>query len=77
MLVLLRAYAIVADHCRCFALAYCFTAAATAAKLVGAGKQSIGKVMLRALNHVQCNVTPIVISGDTSSPGISSVCSQQ
>jgi hypothetical protein len=51
MLVLLRAYAIVADHCRCSAPAYCFTAAA--AKLVGAGKQSIGKVMLRALHHVQ------------------------
>jgi hypothetical protein len=76
MLVLLRAYAIVADHCCCSAPAYCFTAAA-AAKLVGAGKQSIGKVMLRALHHVQCNVTPLVISGDTSSPGNPSVCSQQ
>jgi hypothetical protein len=69
MLVLLRAYAIVADHCRCSAPAYCFTAAAAAAaKLVGAGKQSIGKVMLRELHHVQCNVTPLVISGDTSNP---------
>jgi hypothetical protein len=77
MLVLLRAYAIVADHCRCSAPAYCFTAAAAAAKLVGAGKQSIGKVMLRALHQVQCNVTPLVISGDTSSPGNPSVCSQQ
>jgi hypothetical protein len=48
MLVLLRAYAIVADHCCCSAPAYCFTAAAAAAaKLVGAGKQSIGKVMLQ------------------------------
>jgi hypothetical protein len=52
MLVLLRAYAIVADHCCCSAPAYCFTAAAAAAKLVGAGKQSIGKVMLRAFHHV-------------------------
>jgi hypothetical protein len=57
--------------------ACCSTAAAAAAELVGTGRQAICKGTLHALHHVQCNVTPLGVPGDSSSPGNPSVCSQQ
>jgi cytochrome c556 len=55
----------------------CCSTATAAAELVGTGRQAICKGTLHALHHVQRNVTPLGVPGDSSSPGNPLVCSQQ